>query len=167
MILKRALKLFLMLWHKGNTRFTPTLITASLILKSAGSHELSNDFDLILERAALHERALFYRGVAKLNLEENEEAIHDLDRFLALNPDRGAAYLARGLAHYALGHREEVGKNIHDNHALNHVELGEFMEEYILSNSLFRRALKLFERDNGKWRLSLTEDEIQRMAILH
>lgn len=122
------------------------------------------DFDLILERDALHERALFYRGVAKLNLEENEEAIHDLDRSLALNPDRGVAYLARGLAYHALGNRAEVEKNIHDNHALNNVEIGEFMEEYILSESLFERTLEFFEKDTGEWRLSLTEDEIQRMA---
>jgi len=125
------------------------------------------DCDLILERDGLHERALYYRGVAKLNLEENESAIHDLDRSLALNPDRGVAYLARGLAHYALGHREAMEKDIHDNHALSTVELGEFMEEYILSGPLFERILEFFEKDKGKWRLSLTEDEIQRMAILH
>jgi tetratricopeptide (TPR) repeat protein len=125
------------------------------------------DFDLILERDGLHERALFYRGVARLNMEKNEEAILDLDRSLALNPDRGAAYLARGLAHYALGHRDEMEKDIHDNHTLSHVELGEFMEEYILAEPLFRRTLKFFEKDKGKWSLSLTEDEVQRMGILH
>ena len=86
---------------------------------------------------------------------------------LALNPERGAAYLARGLAHNALQHRGEAEKDIHDSHALNSVELSEFLEEYILSDPLFNRTLLLFEKDEGKWRLSLTEDEVQRLAILH
>jgi tetratricopeptide (TPR) repeat protein len=125
------------------------------------------DFDVIIGDDNLHGRALFYRGLAKLNLEENEEAIHDLDRSLALNPERGVAYLALGLAHHALGHRAEAEKDIHDSHVLNNVELGEFMEEYIISESLFNRTLKLFEKDDANWRLSLTESEVQRMDTVH
>jgi len=125
------------------------------------------DFDVIIANDNIHGRTLFYRGLAKLNLEENEEAIHDLDRSLALNPERGAAYLARGLAHHALGNRVEAEKDIHDGHVLNDVELGEFMEEYIISESLFIRTLKLFENDDAKWKLLMTESEVQRMDTVH
>jgi tetratricopeptide (TPR) repeat protein len=153
--------------EQGEHPFHSHLNRGIAYLKIGQFEQAIEDFDLILKRDVFHEQALFYRGVAKLNLEENEEAIHDLDRSLVLNPDRGVAYLARGLAHHALGHWDEVEKNIHDNHALNGVELGGFMEDYILSDALFGRILKFFEKDNGKWRLSLTEDEIQRMATLH
>lgn len=125
------------------------------------------DFDIIINEDNSHERALFYRGIAKLNLEENEEAILDLDRALALKPDRGDTHLARGLAHNSLGHKNEAEKDIHDNHVLNNVELGEFMEENILSESLFNRTLKFFEDDDAKWELSLTDNEVQRMDVVH
>ncbi len=125
------------------------------------------DFDIIINENNSHERALFYRGIAKLNLEENEEAIHDLDRSLALKPERGDTYLARGLAHNALGHKDEAEKDIHDSHVLHNVELGEFMEENILSESLFNRTLKFFETDDAKWELSLTDTEVQRMDVVH
>ncbi len=125
------------------------------------------DFDIIINENNSHERALFYRGIAKLNLEENEEAIHDLDRSLALKPERGDTYLARGLAHNALGHKDEAEKGIHDSHVLHNVELGEFMEENILSESLFNRTLKFFETDDAKWELSLTDTEVQRMDVVH
>ncbi len=125
------------------------------------------DFDVIINEDDVHARALFYRGLANLNLERNEEAILDLDRSIAFNPERGVAYLARGLAHHALGHRNNAEKNIHDSHVLHDVELGEFIEEYVLSESLFNRTLKFFEKDDAEWNLSLTESEVQRMAIVH
>jgi len=125
------------------------------------------DFDVIINKDDVHARALFYRGLANLNLGENEEAIHDLDRSIAINPERGADYLARGLAYYALGHRAKAGKDIHDSHVLDNVELGEFIEENVLSEALFNRTLKFFEKDDAHWNLSLTETEVQRMAIVH
>ncbi|MEN8198903.1 MAG: tetratricopeptide repeat protein [Thermodesulfobacteriota bacterium] len=136
-------------------------------LKIGRFSQAIEDFDAVLKEDGRHEVALFYRGIAKLNLEKNEDAVHDLDRCLRLNPERGAAYLARGLAHGGLGHKSEMRKDIHDLHALNNVELGEFLEEYVLSDPLFNQTLALFARDDGKWRLSLTEDEVQRLAVLH
>ena len=136
-------------------------------LKTGRFVEAVTDFDFIITHDAVHEWALFYRGVAHLNLEHNEEAGHDLDRAIALNPDRSASYLARGLAHYFLGHWKEAERDIHNDHVLNNLELGEFIEEYIISNSLFQWSLDLFGNDREKWRLSLTEDEVQRMFALH
>lgn len=125
------------------------------------------DFDAIITKDDNHSRAFFFRGLAKLNLNRNTEAIHDLDRAITLNPERGASYLARGLAHHALGHRDKAEKDIHNNHVLKNVELGEFIEENILSETLFNRTLEFFENDDAKWNLSLTASEIQRMAIVH
>ena len=125
------------------------------------------DFDIVIKEDETHERAFFYRGIAKLNLEENEEAIHDFDRALSLKSHKGVTYLARGLAHHALGHIKESEKDIHDGHVLKNVELGEFMEENILSESLFNRTLKFFENDEAKWELSLTDSEVERMDVVH
>jgi tetratricopeptide (TPR) repeat protein len=125
------------------------------------------DFDAIISTAAIHEQAHFYRGIANLNLLKNEEAIQDLDKAIELNPERSASYLARGLAHHALGHHKEAEKNIHDTHVLKNVELGGFIEEYILTESLYYKIIKLFENDDAQWNLSLTRDEIERMASVH
>ena len=130
-------------------------------------HRAVEDFDILIKEDETHERALFYRGITRLNLEENDSAIRDLDRALAINPERGSTYLARGLAHHSLGHRKEADNDIHEGHVLKNVELGEFMEENILSESLFNRTLKFFESDDAKWELSLTDNEIQRMDVVH
>lgn len=126
-----------------------------------------DDFDAIIEKDPLHERALFYRGIARLNLGHYKEAIHNLNRALILNPDRGVTHLARGLAHHALGHREEEERDIHDKHVLHDVELGGFMEEYIISESLFNQTLSFFTDDDTTWNLSLTKDEVRRMETVH
>jgi len=130
-------------------------------------HHAIKDFDILINENETHERALFYRGIARLNLEDNEEAINDFDRALTINPEGGNTYLARGLAHHFLGHSKEADKDIHDGHVLKSVELGEFMEENILSESIFNRTLKFFESDDAKWELSLTDNEVQRMDVIH
>jgi tetratricopeptide (TPR) repeat protein len=122
------------------------------------------DFDMIIKEDDHHDHAFFYRGIARPNQERNEEAIHDVDSCLILNPVRGEAYLARGLAHSALNHKVEAEKDSHNKHALATVELGEFMEKYIFSDSLFSRTLSLFEKDEGNWNLVLTENEVQRLG---
>ena len=165
--LEESIRAFSDALEQGTHPFLSHLNRGIAYLKICQFARAIEDFDVIISRDDIHGRALFYRGIAKLNLEENEEAIHDLDRSLALNPERGATYLARGLAHHALGHRTEAEKDIHDSHVLNNVELGEFMEEYILSESLFNRTLNFFEKDEAKWQLSLTENEVQRMDIVH
>jgi len=126
-----------------------------------------DDFDAIIDKDDSHERAYFYRGLAKLNLEKNEEALHDFDKSLALRPDRGVTYLARGLAHLGLGHKREAEKDIYDIHVLDNVELGEFIEEYILSETLFNRTLNFIETDEAKWKLLLTASEVLRMDTVH
>ncbi len=130
-------------------------------------HHAIKDFDMLIDEDETHERALFYRGIARLNLGENEEAIHDFDRAIAINPEGGNTYLARGLAHHSLGHRKEANRDIHDGHVLKSVELGEFMEENILAESLFNKTLKYLESDDANWELSLTNNEVQRMDVVH
>ncbi|MCK5069164.1 MAG: tetratricopeptide repeat protein [Desulfocapsa sp.] len=125
------------------------------------------DFDRILNKDPTHGRAFFYRGIARLNLGNYEAAIDDFDHSIALNPEKGASYLARGLAHHILGHRVEAEKDIHDNHVLNGIEPGAFMEEHILSESLFNKTLTYFEKDDAAWNLSLTENEVLRMGVVH
>ena len=136
-------------------------------LKTGHFTRAIDDFDAIIDNDPIRECALFYRGIAELNLEEHNKAIQDLDKSLLLNPDRGAAYLARGLAHRALGHRVEEERDIHDKHVLHDVELGGFMEEYIVSESLFDQTLSFFTNDDTIWNLSLTEDEVRRMDTIH
>lgn len=163
----KSIKAFSDAVKQDNHSFQSRLNRGIAYLKIGLFLQAIEDFDSIINENDIHDKAYFYRGVAKLNLEENKEAIHDLNRSISLNPERGEAYLARGLAHAGLDHKKEAVKDIHDNHALNSVELGEFIEEYILSEHLFNRTLTLFEIDEAKWRLSLTENEVQRMATLH
>ncbi len=153
--------------EQGDHPFHSHLNRGIAYLKIGHFDKAIEDFDAVIKEDDQHHRAYFYRGIAKLNLERDEEAIHDLDRCLAINPENGAAYLARGLAHEGLNHKKEAEDDIHNSHALNSVEPGEFLEEYALSDHLFKRTLLLFEHDEGKWTLSLTEDEVQHLAILH
>ncbi len=152
---------------QGDHPFQSKLNRGIAYLKIGRFAQAVEDFNTIIRENDNYDQALFYRGIAKLNLEKNEEAILDFNSCIALNPEKGPAYLARGLAHDALGHKGEAEKDIHDCHALNSVELGEFMEEYIFSDPLFNRTLTLFEKDEGNWRLSLTENEVQRLGTLH
>lgn len=165
--LATSIKAFSEALKQGDHPFHSSLNRGIAYLKIGQFVRAVEDFDTIINKDDRHDQAFFYRGIAKLNLERNEEAICDLDRSLALNPERGAAYLARGLAHNALGHKREAERDIHDSHALENVELGEFMEEYIFSDSLFNRTLKLLEKDEGRWKLALTENEAQRLTVLH
>ncbi len=126
-----------------------------------------NDFDAIIDKNDSHERAYFYRGIARLNMEESEAALQDFNKSLSLSPDRGNTYLARGLAYLSLGDIKEAEKDIYDTHVLNNVEVGEFMEEYILSETLLDRTLKFLETDDTKWRLLLTATEVLRMDNIH
>lgn len=41
------------------------------------------------------------------------------------------------------------------------------MENYIVSESLFNHTLSYFTNDDTIWNLSLTEDEVRRMDIIH
>lgn len=165
--LATSIKAFSEALKQGDHPFHSNLNRGIAYLKIGQFVRAVEDFDTVISKNNPHDQAFFYRGIAKLNLEKNEEAIDDLDSSLALNPERGAAYLARGLAHSALGHTREAEKDIHDCHALNNVELGEFMEEYIFSEPLFNRTLTLFEKDEGRWKLALTENEVQRLTTLH
>lgn len=165
--LEESIKAFSDALEKGDHPLHSHLNRGIAYFKIGRFDRAVEDFNSILNEDDTHERALFYRGIAKLNMEANEEAIQDFDRALALNPERGETYLARGLAHHSLGHKAEAGKDIHDRHVLDHIELGEFMEENILSESLFNRTLKFFEKDNAQWRLSLTESEVHRMDTVH
>jgi len=134
--------------------------------KIARFHHAIKDFDIVINENENHERALFYRGIAKLNLGKYVEAIHDFNRAITIKPERGNTYLARGLAHHFLGHTKKADKDIHNDHVLKSVELGAFMEENILSESLFNMTLKFFKSDDAKWELSLTDNEIQRMDVV-
>jgi len=103
----------------------------------------------------------------KLNMEKNEEALQDFNKSLSLSPDRGNTYMARGLAHLSLGDIMAAEKDIYDTHVLNNVEVGAFIEEYILSETLLNRTLKFLETDDTKWRLLLTATEVLRMDNIH
>ena len=125
------------------------------------------DFNAIIAIDEQHQLALYYRGLSFLNMGENEKAIHDFDKVLRLNPKKSAAYLARGLAHHILGDLVEANRDIHNNHVLQNVELGEFLEENIIAESLFQYAVELFENDDARWALRLTESEVHRMEHIH
>ena len=165
--LEESIKAFSDALEEGTHPFHSHLNRGIAYFKIGQFTRAIEDFNVIISKDDIHPRALFYRGLAKLNLGKNEEAIDDLDRSIAFDPERGVAYLARGLAHHALGHRNRAEKDIHDGHVLQNVELGEFIEENILSEALYNRTLKFFEKDDARWNLSLTENEVQRMDDVH
>ncbi len=165
--LRDSIKEFSAALEEGIHPFHSHLNRGIAYLKTGEFARAIDDFDAIIAKDPVHEHALFYRGIAELNLGEHNKAIQDFDRSLLLNPERGAAYLARGLAHHALGHRVEEEHDIHDKHAIHNVELGGFMEEYIISESLFNETLTFFTEDHAIWNLSLTEDEVLRMSTVH
>jgi tetratricopeptide (TPR) repeat protein len=162
-----SIKAFSAALDEGIHPFHSHLNRGIAYLKTGDFARAIDDFDAIIEKDPIHEHALFYRGIAELNLGEHNKAIQDFDRSLLLNPDRGVAYIARGLAHHLLGHRVEEERDIHDRHALHNVELGGFMEEYIISEPLFNETLSFFTKDHAIWNLSLTEDEVLRMSTVH
>lgn len=162
-----SIKAFSDALNQGDHPFHSNLNRGIAYLKIGQFTQAVEDFDTIINNNDQYDQAFFYRGIARLNLEENEEAIRDLNRSLELNPKRGEAYLARGLAHYALGFTREAERDIHNSHALESIELGAFMEEYIFSDALFNRTLALFKKDEGEWKLALTESEVQGLAVQH
>ena len=125
------------------------------------------DFNAVIANDEQHQQALYYRGVSFLNMGENKKAIHDFDKLLGLNPKKSAAYLARGLARHILGDLVEADRDIHNSHVLHNVELGEFLEENIIDESLFQYVVTLFENDDARWALRLTESEVHRMEHIH
>lgn len=125
------------------------------------------DLSKVLDAGGDCERAFFLRGIAYLNAGGLEQALADLNRALEYNKKRGAAILARGLALTSMGHHKEAKKDFNNSYVLNGIIIDEFIEEYAISEALFKQAMELFSADTGEWKLLLTEDEITKMETAH
>lgn len=136
-------------------------------LKLGQLDEAISDFSGVLDGGGDCERAFFYRGIAHLNKGNYEEAITDLTRTLGHNSKRGAAYVARSLAHSELGHVKEAERDIQNAYVSNNVVLGDFIEEYAISRTMFNRSMALFDGDRGPWSQIITVDEMKRIKDYH
>jgi tetratricopeptide (TPR) repeat protein len=126
-----------------------------------------HDFSIVLDGGGDCERASFLRGIAYLNDGQFEQALADLNRTLEYNEKRGAAILARGLVLSSKGLYKEAEKDLTNPYVLNSVVIDEFLEEYVISEVLFKQAMTFFNVDPGEWRLLLTEDEMAKMEVTH
>ena len=75
--------------------------------------------------------------------------------------------LARGLALSNTGHQKEAKKDFTHSYVQDNIVIDEFLEEYAISEALFKQAMDLFSVDTGEWRLLLTEDEMAEMEVAH
>lgn len=151
----------------GDEPLRALLARGVALLKSEQFAEAISDFSEVLSEGGDCQRAHFYRGICHLNLGHYGEAVADFDASLARNPERGSAYLARGLAHAELGNMAAAEADISNSYVLNNVEVGEFLEEFAISRTMFNRSMALFDGDRGPWRLVMTEEEVQRMEGFH
>jgi tetratricopeptide (TPR) repeat protein len=125
------------------------------------------DLSKVLDGGGDCERAFFLRGIAYLNASEFEQALADLNRALECNRKRGAAILARGLGLSSMGRHKEAKRDFTNSYVLDSIIIDEFLEEYAISEALFKQAMELFNVDTGEWKLLLTEDEMAKMEIAH
>lgn len=125
------------------------------------------DLSKVLDGGGDCERAFFLRGIAFLNASEFEQALADLNRALECNRERGAAILARGLVLSNIGNLKEANEDFTNSYVLDNIVIDEFIEEYAISEALFKQAMELFSIDTGKWRLLQTKDEMVKMEIAH
>lgn len=126
-----------------------------------------HDLSIVLESDRDCERAFFLRGIAYLNDGEFERALADLNRALGYNETRSAAILARGFLLSSMGMHKEAEKDFTNSYVRDNIVIDEFLEEYAISEVLFKQAMELFNHDTGEWNLLLTEDEMAKMEITH
>jgi len=165
--LAASIKSFTMALDKEPNSPEVLLGRGAAYLKLGRFDKAVQDLSKALDGGGDCERALFLRGIAYLNASEFEQALADLNRALEYNRKRGAAILARGLVLSNIGHHEEAKKDFTNSYVLDNIIIDEFLEEYAISESLFKQAMELFSVDTGEWRLLLTEDEMEKMEIAH
>ncbi len=136
-------------------------------LKLGRFEKAVQDLSIVIDGGGDCERAFFLRGIAFLNEGEFEHALADLNQALKFNEKRGAAILARGLVLSSLGLHKEAERDFTNSYVLDNIIIDEFLEEYAISEVLFKQAMALFNVDSGEWRLLLTEDEMAKMEITH
>jgi Tfp pilus assembly protein PilF len=74
-------------------------ITAGMNASNVGKYKQAvKDFTIALECDSSQERAYLGRGVAEAFLRENQAAIQDYDKAIALNPNDATAYFDRGIS---------------------------------------------------------------------
>jgi len=125
------------------------------------------DLSTVLDVGGDIERASFLRGITYLNTGEFEHALSDLNSTLQHNKTRHAAILARGLVLFNMGRHKEAEEDVNNPNVLNNIVIDEFLEEYVISEELFRQATALFSVDSGEWRLLLTEDEMAKIESVN
>jgi tetratricopeptide (TPR) repeat protein len=133
-------------------------------LKIGNLDEALADFETAVSLGEEPGRAFFYRGIAHINKDNCQKAVEDFNEALRIIPERGVVLLARGLALGLLGHKVEAKQDLAKAYAMNDTEIGSFLEEYAISETLCERTMALFEEVPGPWNLVLTNDEVIRMS---
>jgi len=139
------------------------LSRGAALINTRNFDQAVNDFNQVLVREPLNERALYFRGVAFLNEEAFERALADLDQAIHLNPQRGAAFLARALAKAELGQEEAAANDFKMAAAYSKVEIEGFIHTMGEDRTRFARSMALLEGDRGPLGEVLTEEEIERL----
>jgi tetratricopeptide (TPR) repeat protein len=79
----------------------------------AGHYEKAlDDFTAVIDRNAMHSRALHYRGTARMMLGGYRWAIDDFSRVLEADPDHGMAVFARGVCRAHVGDYDRAAADI-------------------------------------------------------
>jgi tetratricopeptide (TPR) repeat protein len=137
-------------------------------LKHGDFDRAVDDFSYVLEfEGTADADAYFYRGVAHLNHDNFFEALADLTRAIALNPHKGAVFVARSLVFRALGKWKEAEADIKKAVQLGDVEVETFLQEYGISQNMYDRALSLFDVGREPWLKELVEKRGNQENLLH
>lgn len=121
------------------------------------------EFDKVLGIDPDNERALYYRGVARMNQGAYERAEKDLTRSIEKNHERGAAFFARGLTRAELGREEEALRDFKTAISYSDVEVGNFLAEYGSHRTMFEKSMALLEGERGPWSIVLDEIEVEKI----
>jgi len=92
-----------------------------------------------------------------------EHALEDLDHSIALNPERGTAFLARGLTKTELGCEEDAAVDFKAAVAYSDVESSSFAHSFGNTRTLLEKSMALLEGERGPLRYVLTDAEIKKL----
>jgi tetratricopeptide (TPR) repeat protein len=137
-------------------------------LKHGDFERAVDDFSYVLEFESTPDAdAYFFRGISHLNHDHLFEALADLTRAIALNPHKGAIFVARSLVYRALGKWKEAEADIKKAVLLGDVEVETFIQEYGISQTMYDRTLSLFGVAREPWLKELIEKRGNQENLLH
>lgn len=157
---QESIELFTKAGEEGCNPVAVYLSRGAAYMGTGHYREAEGDFGLVLGIDTDHERAHYYRGIARLLQGNFAGAVKDLTASLTINHERGVTYLARGIALAELGREEEAVRDFKTATVFSNVEVEGFMNLFGNNRSRFDRSLSLFAGDRGPWKAVMNEQEI-------